>query len=61
MLNFIADYKIDINAKNNKNLSALQEAVLSAKNDKIIKSFTFYNEADVLEQMGYLFINPNDL
>lgn len=37
MLNFIADYKININAKNNKNLSALQEAVLSAKNDKIIK------------------------
>ncbi|MCO4822137.1 MAG: nuclear transport factor 2 family protein [Flavobacteriaceae bacterium] len=30
-------------------------------NDKIIKSFTFYNEADVLEQMGYIFINPNDL
>ena len=37
MLNFIADYKIDINAKNNKGLSALQEAVLIAKNDKIIK------------------------
>ena len=37
MLNFIADYKIDINAKNKKGLSALQEAVLIAKNHKIIK------------------------
>ncbi|MCT4698177.1 ankyrin repeat domain-containing protein [Tenacibaculum haliotis] len=37
MLNFIADYKIDINTKNKKGLSALQEAVLIAKNQKIIK------------------------
>ena len=28
---------------------------------KILKSITFYNEADVLEQLGYVFINPNDL
>lgn len=28
---------------------------------KIIKSYTFYNEADVLGQLGYVFINPNDL
>ena len=28
---------------------------------KIVKSYTFYNEADVLEQLGYVFINPNDL
>ena len=31
------------------------------ENDKIAKSLTFYNEADVLEQLGYVFINPNDL
>lgn len=31
------------------------------KNDKIVKSYTFYNEADVLRQLGYVFINPNDL
>lgn len=31
------------------------------KNNKIIKSYTIYNEADVLEQLGYVFINPNDL
>ena len=23
---------------------------------KIVKSYTFYNEADVLEQLGYVFI-----
>ena len=31
------------------------------ENNKIVRSFTFYNEADVLRQLGYVFINPNDL
>ena len=31
------------------------------ENGKIVKSFTFYNEADVLEQLGYVFINPSNL
>lgn len=31
------------------------------ENGKIVKSITFYNEADVLRQLGYVFINPNDL
>jgi hypothetical protein len=31
------------------------------ENSKILKSYTFYNEADVLEQLGHVFINPNDL
>jgi hypothetical protein len=31
------------------------------KNGKIVKTFTFYNEADVLEQLGYVFINPDNL
>jgi len=30
-------------------------------NGKILKSYTFYNEADALEQLGYVFINPQDL
>ncbi len=30
-------------------------------NGKIIKSYTFYNEADALSQLGYVFINPNDI
>lgn len=29
--------------------------------DEIIKSYTFYNEADALEQLGYVFINPKNL
>ncbi|WP_370408819.1 ankyrin repeat domain-containing protein [Tenacibaculum dicentrarchi] len=37
MLKFIKKYKIDINAKNKKGLTALQEAVLIAKNSVIIK------------------------
>ena len=31
------------------------------ENNKIVKSFSFYNEADVLRQLGYVFINPNEL
>jgi hypothetical protein len=30
------------------------------ENGKIVKSITFYNEADVLRQLGYVFINLND-
>ena len=29
------------------------------ENDKIIKSYTIYNEADALHQLGYIFINDN--
>lgn len=35
--------------------------IYQIKNNKIVKSSTFYNEADVLRQLGYVFINPNDL
>ncbi len=31
------------------------------ENGKIVRSFTFYNEADALRQLGYVFINPNNL
>lgn len=31
------------------------------ENGKIVESLTFYNEADVLRQLGYEFINRNDL
>ena len=36
-------------------------SVYKIENGKIVKSITFYNEADVLEQLGYVFINPDDL
>jgi len=35
--------------------------IYQIENGKIIKSYTFYNEADALRQLGYVFINPNDL
>ena len=31
------------------------------ENEKIVKSYTFYNEADALRQLGYIFTNPEDL
>lgn len=36
-------------------------SIYQIENKKIVKSYTFYNEADALEQLGYVFINPNDL
>lgn len=44
-----------------KEISILANTVYEIKNGKIIKSLTFYNEADALEQLGYVFINPEDL
>jgi len=35
--------------------------IYKIENEKIIESITFYNEADVLRQLGYVFINQNDL
>lgn len=37
MLNFIKKYNININAKNKKGLTAIQKAVMTAKDNKIIK------------------------
>ena len=31
------------------------------ENNKIVKSFTFYNEADALKQLGYVFIKPDSI
>lgn len=36
-------------------------SIYQIENGKIVKSFTFYNEADAMEQLGYVFINLNDL
>lgn len=35
--------------------------IYQIENNKILKSYTFYNEADALRQLGYVFINVNDL
>lgn len=44
-----------------KEISILTNTVYLIKNGKIVRSLTFYNEADALEQLGYVFINPDDL
>jgi hypothetical protein len=44
-----------------KQVSILANTIYLIKDGKIIKSITFYNEADALEQLGYVFINPDDL
>jgi len=36
-------------------------SIYQIENGKIVKSYTFYNEADAMEQLGYVFINLNDL
>jgi len=47
--------------KDKKEVVVWANTIYQIENNKIIKSFTFYNEADVLEQLGFVFINPNDL
>jgi hypothetical protein len=39
----------------------LANTIYKIENDKIVESYTFYNEADALEQLGYVFVNVNNL
>lgn len=55
-----AELKI-VYKKDKKTVTIWANTVYQIENNKIIKSITFYNEADVLEQLGFVFINPNDL
>ena len=56
-----ADLTIVYKGDDHNTISILANTVYQIKNGKIIKSLTFYNEADALEQLGYVFINPSDL
>lgn len=47
--------------KDKKTVTIWANTTYQIENNKIVKSFTFYNEADVLEQLGFVFINPTDL
>ena len=49
--------ELQIKYKDGENVIVLVNSIYLIENDKIVKSFTFYNEADVLEQLGYVFIN----
>ena len=55
-----AELKI-VYKKDKKEVTIWTNTVYKIENNKIIKTYTFYNEADVLNQLGYVFINPNDL
>ena len=46
--------------KDNAEVTLWANTLYQIENDKIIKSFTFYNEADALEQLGYVFIHPGE-
>lgn len=47
--------------RDQKKVKIWANTMYKIENGKIVKSYTFYNEADVLEQLGYVFINPEDL
>ncbi|WP_417875104.1 hypothetical protein [Xanthomarina gelatinilytica] len=54
-----AELKIDY--KNDKGSVIIwANSIYQIVDNKIIKSYTFYNEADALEQLGYVFLNPNN-
>ncbi len=54
-----AELKIDY--KDGESVTIWANTNYLIENGKIIRTFTFYNEADVLEQLGYVFINPDNL
>ncbi len=43
--------------KDNAEVNLWANTLYQIENSKIIKSFTIYNEADALNQLGYVFIN----
>ncbi|WP_422358567.1 nuclear transport factor 2 family protein [Reichenbachiella sp.] len=52
---------LTIKYKNGKSVQLLANTSYKIKEGKITNSFTFYNEADALEQLDYVFIDLNDL
>ena len=54
--------ELEISYKDYDNtVTIFANSVYLIENGKIKKSLTFYNEADVLEQLGFVFVNPADL
>jgi len=53
--------ELNIEYKNGKKVKIWANTVYEIENGKIVKSYTFYNEADALKQLGYVFINPDNL
>ena len=56
--NWVSNWaELQIKYKSGESVVVLVNSTYLIENAKIVKSFTFYNEADVLEQLGYVFIN----
>jgi len=54
--------ELEINYKGDRgSVMIWANTIYKIENEKIVRSLTFYNEADALRQLGYVFINPNDL
>jgi len=45
--------------KDNAEVKLWANTLYQIDNDKIVKTYTIYNEADALNQLGYIFINNN--
>jgi ketosteroid isomerase-like protein len=43
-----------------KSVTIWANSVYQIINNKIVKSYTFYNEADALEQLGFIFTHPGN-
>lgn len=50
-----------IQYQDGKSAEIMANSIYQLEGGKIISSYTFYNEADALEQLGYVFINIDDL
>jgi hypothetical protein len=52
--------ELSITYKSGESVVIWSNTAYKVENGKIVKTFTFYNEADALRQLGYFFYNPND-
>ena len=53
--------ELQIEYKTGESVTIWANTNYKVENGKITRTFTFYNEADVLEQLGYVFIDPDNL
>ncbi len=60
--NWVSNWgELHIVYQNGKAVTLWANSVYKIKNGKIVKSYTFYNEADALRQLGYVIVNPKYL
>lgn len=59
--NWVSNWaELSITYKSGEKAVIMVNSVYEIENDQIVKSFTFYNEADVYKQLGFVFINPDN-